>query len=423
MRGLIEEPNDGIALVLTTVGSSGASTYNPATGVLNIPNYSGAAWGTITGTLSNQTDLQSALDLKAPITTPTFITNITTPIVYGSAVANGDLILEGTSHATKTTSYINLQPTSGAVLIGTSSIGYVSSIVFQVDGGATGTVFQITGGNPYNPAMTTSYAGNTHMYTFDSQNFSNNAAGNTAITGGNVTLYSGAYFQPYQQALTIKHGYASIGGGTVIFDSENGGGPDPTASAYKIIQAKFLASERYYIDGNGKSLQGYDTSNYFTTVISTTGGVTFDSVGSGAGFTFSDPVAISSSLQVDSIVNDTGLAHGVYTPTRSAEANMDANVTMTEAQYMRVGNTVTVSGRFTADPTLTATATSFEITLPIASNIGAVEDCAGVAFCGTIAGMGAEVIGVVANDTAKVQWVASDITSKTWSYQFSYQVI
>lgn len=132
---------------------------------------------------------------------------------------------------------------------------------------------------------------------------------------------------------------------------------------------------------------------------------------------------VAGSFQVDSITNDTGLAHGVYTPTRSAETNLDANVTMTEAQYMRVGNTVTVSGRFTADPTLTATATSFEITLPVASNIGAAEDVAGVAFCGNIAGMGAEIIGVVANDTAKILWVSSDITSQSWSYQFSYQVL
>ena len=117
------------------------------------------------------------------------------------------------------------------------------------------------------------------------------------------------------------------------------------------------------------------------------------------------------------------LASGVYTPTRSAEANLDANVTMTEAQYMRVGGTVTVSGRFTADPTLTTTATSFEIDLPVASNLGAAEDLAGTAFCGAIVGMGAEVIGVAANNTAKVQWISSDVTSQTWSYSFTYQVI
>lgn len=114
---------------------------------------------------------------------------------------------------------------------------------------------------------------------------------------------------------------------------------------------------------------------------------------------------------------------GTYTPTRSAEANMDANVTMTEAQYMRVGNTVTVSGRFTANPTLAATATSFEITLPIASNIGAVEDCSGVAFCSAIAGMGGAIFGVAANDTAQIGWISSDINSQSWSYTFTYQVI
>ena len=114
---------------------------------------------------------------------------------------------------------------------------------------------------------------------------------------------------------------------------------------------------------------------------------------------------------------------GVYTPTRSAEANLDANVTPSEAQYTRVGNTVTVSGRFTADPTLTATATSFELTLPVSSNIGAVEDAAGVAFCGAIAGMGAAITGSVANNTAVFSWVSSDVTSQSWSYTYSYQVI
>lgn len=141
--------------------------------------------------------------------------------------------------------------------------------------------------------------------------------------------------------------------------------------------------------------------------------------GASSGYTFDAAVTVAS-------LNITGggaIASGTYTPTRSAEANTDANVTMTEAQYMRVGNTVTVSGRFTADPTLTATTTSFEMTLPVASNIGAVEDVAGTAFCGNIVSMGAEIIGVVANDTAKVQWKSSDVTSQIWSYIFCYQII
>lgn len=123
------------------------------------------------------------------------------------------------------------------------------------------------------------------------------------------------------------------------------------------------------------------------------------------------------------LLSSSTLSSGVYTPTRSAETNLDGNVTPSEAQYARIGNTVTVSGRFTADPTLAATATSFELTLPIASNIGAVEDAAGVAFCGGIAGQGAEVTGSIANNTAVISWVSGDVTSKTWSYVFTYQII
>lgn len=36
----------------------------------------GGVWGTITGTLSNQTDLQTALNLKAPLASPTFTGNV-----------------------------------------------------------------------------------------------------------------------------------------------------------------------------------------------------------------------------------------------------------------------------------------------------------------------------------------------------------
>jgi hypothetical protein len=53
-------------LTLTTTGTSGAATL--VGDVLNIPQYSGGAggatWGGITGTLSDQADLQSALDAK-----------------------------------------------------------------------------------------------------------------------------------------------------------------------------------------------------------------------------------------------------------------------------------------------------------------------------------------------------------------------
>lgn len=42
-----------------------------------------ATWGSITGTLSNQTDLQSALNLKAPLASPTFTGTVTAPNFAG----------------------------------------------------------------------------------------------------------------------------------------------------------------------------------------------------------------------------------------------------------------------------------------------------------------------------------------------------
>lgn len=125
----------------------------------------------------------------------------------------------------------------------------------------------------------------------------------------------------------------------------------------------------------------------------------------------------------DNFTTSSNPGAGVYTPVVSGESNLDATTTITEAQYLRIGNTVTVSGRFTANPTLTATSTFFELNLPVASNIGAAEDVAGVAFSGSIAGQGAAIIGVVANDTAKIIWVSADISAQTWSYHFSYQII
>lgn len=247
-------------------------------------------------------------------------------------------------------------------------------------------------------------------------------------TGGAfATLFSGASLSIFQFSSGHKFGIQAASAidndGSANYTQMSFGDTRRTIFGDMAFSQTDLGGGRVQILDTVEQLRiAYNSSNYLSATVGSAGSTTFNLTGTSPEFIFSDPVQMTS-LQTDAIVNDTGLAHGTYTPTRSAEANMDANVTMTEAQYMRVGNTVTVSGRFTADPTLATTATSFEITLPVATNIGAAEDAAGVAFCGTIAGMGAEVIGVVANDTAKIQWVSSDVTSKVWSYTFTYQVI
>lgn len=117
-----------------------------------------------------------------------------------------------------------------------------------------------------------------------------------------------------------------------------------------------------------------------------------------------------------------GFLYGLYAPASTSVANLDA-ISLTSAQYFRVGSMVTVSGRFTADPTAPATKTIFGISLPIASAFTASDNLGGVAFSGNIAGMGGEVCADQTNDRAQVFWVSGDVTSQAWSYNFTYQVL
>jgi hypothetical protein len=50
--------------VRSCISGSGSITYDPLTGIIGGGGGGGATWGSITGTLSAQTDLQSALDAK-----------------------------------------------------------------------------------------------------------------------------------------------------------------------------------------------------------------------------------------------------------------------------------------------------------------------------------------------------------------------
>ncbi|MDZ7587167.1 MAG: hypothetical protein U0946_05385, partial [Patescibacteria group bacterium] len=78
--------------------------------------------GTTTLTASSLTTLTTAAGVSwGGATSLTFTADNAT--IYGSAIANGNLTLEGTSNATKTTSYVILQPTSGNVGIGTTNPG------------------------------------------------------------------------------------------------------------------------------------------------------------------------------------------------------------------------------------------------------------------------------------------------------------
>ena len=115
------------------------------------------------------------------------------------------------------------------------------------------------------------------------------------------------------------------------------------------------------------------------------------------------------------------LASGIYTPTLTNVANIDAS-TAFSCQYMRVGDTVTVSGRANVDPTATGSVL-LGISLPIASNFANLNECAGAAFCPSLSGVGAAILADATNDRAQMEWIATNTANQALFFNFSYRVI
>lgn len=130
---------------------------------------------------------------------------------------------------------------------------------------------------------------------------------------------------------------------------------------------------------------------------------------------------VAGSFQCDSITNDTGLAAGTYTPTLTNVTNISAS-TAYVCQYMRVGSVVTVSGRVDIDATSPG-AIELGMSLPVASNFSAVEQCAGVGST-TVANEDALNISAdTTNDRAAFKCAKNDTTNHAHYFTFTYRVI
>lgn len=122
------------------------------------------------------------------------------------------------------------------------------------------------------------------------------------------------------------------------------------------------------------------------------------------------------------VLTNLGLAATTYTPTLTNIANITGS-TAYLSQYMRLGNTVTVSGVVDIDPTLAVTSTQLGISLPIASSITSRIQIAGTANCPSIANQSAAILGDATNDRAQMEWISGDITSQPMYFTFTYIVL
>ncbi len=114
---------------------------------------------------------------------------------------------------------------------------------------------------------------------------------------------------------------------------------------------------------------------------------------------------------------------GTYQPVATLTTNIAA-ITPFLAQFIRVGSVVTVSGLISVTFTAAApTASTFELSLPVPSNIGAITDLAG-AFTSDPSGVTPDnLTGNIANNTANFNMGAVAVGPDLISYTFTYRII
>lgn len=130
-------------------------------------------------------------------------------------------------------------------------------------------------------------------------------------------------------------------------------------------------------------------------------------------------------IEADTVkLNGTAIAltssDGVWTPTLTNTLNLDGS-TAFECQYLRVGNTVTVSGRVSMDATATG-AVGLGMTIPVASNFSAIEKAGGTA---TSVGANTTPVAIyadTANDRLTFFFTANDTTNQAYHFTATYRI-
>lgn len=232
-----------------------------------------------------------------------------------------------------------------------------------------------------------------------------------------------AYMQMSGSYTGLHHRTTQIGFNTKIFNdvSYNNASANHTQIIYgqnMLVQsngasvAGTLAKEIYGIWVSA-SASGGDTNKAYAIFIA-------GAVGSTEAYAIYSSTTAPSYLAGDFEARD--VKSGTYTPTLTNVANLSAS-TAYSCQWLRVGDSVTVSGRVDIDPTLAATSTQLGISLPVASALANANEVGGTAFATSVAGQGAAVLADATNDRAQMQYVSGDVTNQAMYFQFTYRVI
>lgn len=114
---------------------------------------------------------------------------------------------------------------------------------------------------------------------------------------------------------------------------------------------------------------------------------------------------------------------GTYSPSFTNVANVSSFGTVNSATYLRIGNTVVVSGRVSIDAISASVNTQFRMTLPVSSNFTLFADCGGVVVSKNSVSLVGAVLADTSNDQANFQYInTTDVAAREFAFIYQYLI-
>lgn len=388
----------------------------------------GGTWGSITGTLSDQTDLQTALNLKAPLASPTFTGTVTvpTPFTLGatSVTSTGTQLnylnaATGTTGTTSTNIVFSTSPT-----LVTPALGTPSALVLTNATGLPGTAVINTPAGTI--AATTAQAAINELDAEKATTAYADAKVADAINNGTTTIApsQNAVFD----ALDLKDNKfvtdnIQTGNYTLVLSDK-----DTKAIVMRSVSPQNLtvppdASVAFPI---GTRITVYQDSTGLTTIVA---GSDVDFEPSSDVLTSAGEdnvlVLVKKSYNRWRVLNGGGgsFESGTYTPTLTNTTNIAAS-TAYLCTYSRTDNSVTFSGQIDIDPTSASSSTVLGMSIPIPSGFTTSRQCGGTFSAIASASDVGGIITDATNDRLTLQYICTaDVSNHTYSFHVTYQRI